>query len=83
MRRSVNWLPTIRGPSTSRSMLSDLEIYRAAKKAIERHGDGAVMEAARMIDRMTEIGDFAGCAVWRRIQTAIEALQAAPGGKAH
>jgi hypothetical protein len=64
-------------------MVSDLDIYRAANLLIERHGADAVMEAARMIDRMLDTGDFEGREVWRRIQRAIEALQAPPDGTIH
>jgi hypothetical protein len=65
------------------SMISELDIYRAASMLIERHGADALIEAGRMIDRMLDQGDLEGRAVWRRIKTAIEALQAAPSGAAH
>jgi hypothetical protein len=35
-------------------------IYRAANLLIDRHGGGAAVEAARMIDRMLELGDPEG-----------------------
>jgi hypothetical protein len=35
-----------------------------------------------MIDRMLELADREGQAVWRRIRRAIEALQASPSGGA-
>lgn len=38
-------------------MISDLGIYRAANMLIERHGADALIEAARMIDRMLDHGD--------------------------
>lgn len=63
-------------------MVSDLDIYRAANMLIERHGADAVIEAARMIDRMLDRGDAEGRQVWRRIKCAIEALQA-PRGALH
>jgi hypothetical protein len=59
-------------------MVSDLDIYRAANLLIDRHGGDALIEAARMIDRMLERGDPEGRQVWRRIKGAIEQLQAAP-----
>jgi len=43
-------------------------------KLIDRYGDGALTEAARMIDRMLADGDDEGRLVWRRIGRAIEAL---------
>jgi hypothetical protein len=64
-------------------MVSDLDIYRAASMLIVRHGADAVIEAARMIDRMLDHGDDEGRRVWRRIKRAIEALQAPPSGATH
>ena len=64
-------------------MISDLDIYRAANLVISRHGPDALVEAARMVDRMLELGDSDGRAVWRRIRRAIEALQASPSGAMH
>jgi hypothetical protein len=34
------------------------------------------IEAARMVDRMLELGDLEGCDLWRRIRRAILVLQA-------
>jgi hypothetical protein len=59
-------------------MISELDIYRAANLLIDRHGGDALIEAARMIDRMLELGHPEGRQVWRRIKRAIEQLQAAP-----
>jgi hypothetical protein len=64
-------------------MISDLDIYRAANLLIDRYGADALIEAARMIDRMLELGDPEGQAVWRRIRRAIEALQTSPSGATH
>ena len=64
-------------------MISEIDIYRAANLLIERHGVDAVIEAARLIDRMLDHGDREGQLVWQRIKRAIEALQALPGGPAH
>ena len=64
-------------------MVSDLDIYRAANLVIARHGANALIEAARMIDRMLANGDEEGRSVWRRIQAAIAELQAIPTGPAH
>jgi hypothetical protein len=63
-------------------MITDLDIYRAANMLIERHGAEALIEAARMIDRMLDHGDMDGRHVWQRIRQAIEALQA-PSGTVH
>jgi len=44
-------------------VISDLDIYRAANLVISRHGPDALVEAARMVDRMLELGDPDGQAV--------------------
>jgi hypothetical protein len=59
-------------------VISELDIFRAANLPIDRHGGDALIEAARMIDRVLELGDPEGRQVWRRITRAIEQLQAAP-----
>jgi hypothetical protein len=64
-------------------MISDLEIYRATKMLIERHGKDAAIEAARLVDRALERGDRDGQLVWLRIKRAIEVLQAPPSGVRH
>ena len=64
-------------------MISELDIYRAANLVIKRHGADAVIEAARMVDRMLELGDVEGRDVWRRIRRAIEVLQAPADGVRH
>jgi hypothetical protein len=55
-------------------VISELDIFRAANLLIDRHGGDAVVEAAKMIDRMLELGDPEGRQVWRRIKAAIEQL---------
>ena len=64
-------------------MISDLDIYRAANLVIKRHGVDAVIEAARMVDRMLELGDVEGRDLWRRIRRAIKPLQAPADGVRH
>jgi hypothetical protein len=64
-------------------MISNLDIYRAANLLIERHGADAVIEAARMIDRMLDLSDPEGRGVWKRIKSAIETLQAPASGSPH
>jgi hypothetical protein len=61
-------------------VISEIDIYRAANLLIERRGADAVIEAARMIDRMLDHGDPEGGRVWRQIRRAIEALQAPASG---
>ena len=64
-------------------MVTELDIYRAANLLIERHGTAALIEAARMIDRMLDHGNMEGRQVWQRIKRAIEALQVPPSGTMH
>jgi hypothetical protein len=64
-------------------MISDPDIYRAANLLIERHGADAIIEAARMIDRMLDLNDLEWRDVWTRIRSAIQALQAPPTGAPH
>ena len=64
-------------------MISEPDIYRAAAMLIERHGANAVLEAAKMIDRMLEHGDLEGRAVWLQIKQAIADLEAQPSGPLH
>jgi hypothetical protein len=61
--------------------VSDLDIYRSAKLLIDRHGDNAELEAARMFDEMTEKNDFEGRRLWRRIGEAIKDLDASRPNK--
>ena len=48
-------------------MVSDLDIHRAAKLLVDRHGDGATVEAMRRADAFAAQGDSAGKVVWLRI----------------
>ena len=57
-------------------MTPDLDIYRAAKLLIDRHGDDAVIEAAMVADKMLKRGDLDGLATWKRILKTIEELRA-------
>ncbi len=55
-------------------MISDLDVYRSAQLLVERHGDGAPIEAAMKADAMLEKGDIDGQAAWLRILRAIKEL---------
>ena len=51
---------------------------------IRQYGDAAVSEADARASALTEQGDSAGGAVWRRIRQAIEQLQnRMPDGLVH
>jgi hypothetical protein len=56
-------------------MTSDLDIYRAAKLLIDKHGDEAALCAAGRADQLLDGGDNLGSAIWRRIAAAVEELQ--------
>jgi hypothetical protein len=56
-------------------MISDLDIYHAAKLLIDEHGKDAALNAAERADPLHEEGDMEGAAVWRAIVKAIEGLQ--------
>ncbi len=53
-------------------MISDLDVYRSAQLLVERHGDGAPIEAAMKADAMLEKGDIDGQAAWLRVVKAAE-----------
>jgi hypothetical protein len=57
-------------------MISDREIWMAAKAMIARYGSNAGLEAAERADEQLEQGDHEGSATWQRILAAIEKLQA-------
>jgi hypothetical protein len=56
-------------------MISDLDIYRAAKLLIDQHGQDAPIRAAERADQLLEEGDTEGAAIWRAIMGAIEELE--------
>ena len=66
-----------------RAANAEIDIWRAATLLLQKHGDGAELEAARLADLMLDRGDLAGQAVWMRIRRAIVELQAAPSGPLH
>jgi hypothetical protein len=53
----------------------DLDIYRAAKLLIDRHGDEAALYAVRRADLLLEEGDTEGATTWRAFARAIEELR--------
>jgi len=54
--------------------ISDLDIYRAARLYMDKHGEEAPIHAAMKQDEMLEKGDMDGWAVWGRIVKATEEL---------
>lgn len=57
-------------------MATESDIYRAADLLIREYGDMAAIGAMAKADHLSSQGDAAGEALWRRIVTAIESLQA-------
>ncbi len=62
-------------------MISDLDIYRAAKPLIDHHGEDAPIFAAMQADKRAAAGDMEGRRVWMRVIGAIKELldQKLPG----
>jgi hypothetical protein len=55
-------------------MITERDIWLAAKAMIDRYGNNAGIEAARRADELLEEGD--GYAIWKQIIAAIDKLQA-------
>jgi hypothetical protein len=54
--------------------MNEINIYRAAKLLVDRHGDEAPIHAAMRADELMDQGDMEGRAVWLRIKAAVEEL---------
>jgi hypothetical protein len=52
-----------------------IDMYRAAKLVIDRHGNDATLYAAARTAVLSGEGDVEGAAVWRQITAAVEELQ--------
>jgi hypothetical protein len=52
-----------------------IDIYRAAKLVIDRHGKEASPYAAARAAVLSGEGDADGAAIWRQITAAVEELQ--------
>jgi hypothetical protein len=57
------------------TLVSDPDIFRAAKLVIDQRGEEAATYAAGRADWFLDGGHIDGAAVWRRILAAIEELQ--------
>ncbi len=60
--------------------IDDIDIYRAAKLLIEKHGDEAAVITIKRATKMLDDGDVDGYAVWKRILQAIEQLESTKPG---
>jgi hypothetical protein len=61
-------------------MVSDPDIFCAAKLLIDQHGEDAPLRAAERADELLEVGDIIGPGTWRRILATLTELQMAMGG---
>ncbi len=57
------------------TLVSDLDIWRAAQVLVKRYGDTAATEAAMRADEFLDQGNLDGERVWIRIMQAIEGLR--------
>ena len=66
-------------------VIPDIDIWRSALILVKRYGEDAPIEAAKRADELLAEGDMEGAAVWRRILSAVEQLQAEapPNGVVH
>ncbi len=55
-------------------MTSDLDIYRAAKLLVDKHGDEAPIHAVMRADGRLAAGDMHGRATWLRVLAAVKEL---------
>jgi hypothetical protein len=65
---------SLRRRGDKRIMISDRDVFAAAKLMIKRHGEEAAAEAAKRADALLEEGDAVGSTVWGKIAKAIEEL---------
>ncbi len=57
------------------NVAEDADLWRVARLLVDRYGDEAPAEAMQRADRMQEIGDKEGRAVWLRIRQYVGELQ--------
>jgi len=64
--------------------IADVDVWRAAKVLIDRHGAKATADAMKRADALAAQGDAAGKVVWLRILKSVEELQnTKPVGAVH
>lgn len=69
------WLPSPTIPGRAERAVHPLDIYRAAKLLIDRHGCEASGEARVRAMSLRQDGDEQGATVWQRIHEAVVELQ--------
>ncbi len=57
-------------------MVSNLDIYGTAAIVVKKHGEDAATHAAMRADKLMDVGDMDGRAVWLRVIAAIKELLA-------
>ena len=67
-------LPNSEG-SKGVQMTTELDVWRSAAVLMREHGDGAAIEAAYRADERLEHVDIDGCALWKRVMTAVDELR--------
>ena len=55
-------------------MITDLEIYQAAKLLLDRYKEAAAERAERRASELWNDGDAYGAAIWRQILKAVHEL---------
>ena len=56
-------------------MIEEVDIWRAAEQMRKLYGADAVIHAAMRADNLLDQGDVEGCAMWKRVVTAINELE--------
>ena len=65
-------------------MIPDINIWRVVNLMIKRYGDEADIESALRTDKLWEVGDAGGVAVWRSVMGAVRQLvNLTPSGPVH
>lgn len=59
-------------------MTEEIDIWRAARLLVDRHGDEAPIHAAMRADELMADGDMDGRRIWLRIKNAIDELLRLP-----
>jgi len=54
--------------------MEDIDIWRAAKLLVDRHGEDAGLEACQRADQALAAGDLAGLRVWKRVRDVVATL---------
>ena len=67
-----------------RSLIPEIDIWRAAQLMLKRYGDNALEESAARANELALAGDDDGATTWRRIMAAVEQLaNKTPPGQVH